>query len=361
MVFMRSDIGKRLLKQLIFVVALFAVSAVLVGTGIFNSYIASLLSLSCIYVIAALGLNLVTGMTGQLMLGQAGFMSIGAYCAAILMKQFGIPMVPALFAGGALAAAIGFLVGLPTLRLKGDYLAIVTLGFGQIIVVVFQNLTSITNGARGYMGIPTFPGLGVNRDLSTVIITGTVMVFAILAVVHLMTSSHGRALITIREDEIAAEAVGVKTYYTKMYAFVLSAFLAGVSGGLFAMWMSFIKPQIFDWMRSMDLLIIVVFGGMGSLTGTVVASFVLAFLQELLRVVENYRLVVYALLLILMMIFRPQGLLGTKELLMTQTLLSVKWWGSLPDRMAKWWGRFTAKLETLLARNGSHKKGGEAQ
>jgi branched-chain amino acid transport system permease protein len=359
---MKSEIGKRLLKQLAFIVILLgAAILVLALAGRDGEYPASLLSLSCIYMIAALGLNLITGMTGQLVIGHAGFMSIGGYCAAILMKQFGVPMPLALLAGGLLAALVGFIVGLPTLRLRGDYLAIVTLGFGQIVVAVFQNLGPITNGARGYTGIPAFPGFGGNKALASVVIPAVIMVFAVLAVVHLMTSSHGRALITIREDEIAAEAVGVRTYYTKMYAFVFSAFLAGVAGGLFAMWMQILTPRTFDWTKSMDLLIIVVFGGMGSLTGTFFASFALTIIQELLRFMESYRLVVYALLLILMMIFRPQGMLGTKELPLTKTLLSGKWWISLPGRIALWLHRFTEKLGALLKKDKARNKGGEAQ
>ncbi len=316
----------RLIKQAIFIIALFAVITALIGVEVIDSYMASLLSLSCIYVIVALGVNLVTGMTGQLVLGHAGFMAIGGYCTAILLKNLHVPMVPALLAGGVLSGLVGLVIGFPTLRLKGDYLAIVTLGFGEIIRVVLNNLDSITGGAAGFMGIPGFTGFGGNQALASIVINSVFMVLAILTVVHLMTSSHGRALVTIRDDEIAAESIGLNSFYTKMFAFTVSTFLAGVAGGLFAMQNGFLSPVIFNFLKSMDILIIVVFGGMGSLTGTVAASFVLTLLQEQLRVLMDYRLVIYPLLLILMMIFRPQGLLGTKELKLTDTLLSRRWW-----------------------------------
>lgn len=346
----KKGVGTRLIKQTVFIACLFAVLAPLVGTGVIDSYTGSLLSLSCIYVIVALGLNLVTGMTGQLVLGHAGFMSIGGYCTALLLKNLHVPMVPALLAGGLLAGLIGLIIGFPTLRLKGDYLAIVTLGFGEIIRVVFNNLDTITGGASGFMGIPSFPGFGGNQPLASIVTNFIFMVLAIIAVVHLMTSSHGRALVTIRDDEIAAESVGVNAFTTKLYAFVFSTFLAGVAGGLFAMQNGFLSPRMFDFLKSMDILIIVVFGGMGSLTGTVVSSFVLTLLQEELRFLMDYRLVIYPLLLILMMIFRPKGLLGTKELKLTDTLLSRRWW-------AEDFPVLRAKLAERMSRRGKGAKG----
>ena len=339
----------KLIKQAVFITVLFAIISALVGLGVIDSYIASLLSLSCVYVIVSLGVNLVTGMTGQLVLGHAGFMAIGGYCTAILLKNLHVPMVPALLVGGALSGLVGLVIGFPTLRLKGDYLAIVTLGFGEIIRVIFNNLDTITGGAAGFMGIPGFPGFGGNQPLASIVINSVFMVLAILGVVHLMTSSHGRAMVTIRDDEIAAESIGVNSFYTKMFAFVLSTFMAGVAGGLFAMQNGFLSPVIFNFLKSMDILIIVVFGGMGSLTGTVVASFVLTLLQEQLRVLMDFRLVIYPLLLILMMIFRPQGLLGTKEMKLTETLLSRRWW--VEDYPVLW-----RKLASKMA---ARKKGAE--
>jgi branched-chain amino acid transport system permease protein len=316
---------QRLVKQLVFIVVIYAILAVLMATGLINRYTAKILTTASIYVIVSIGLNLVTGMTGQLVLGHAGFMAVGAYVAAILIKA-GIPAIAALFAAAILSAVMGLFIGLPALRLRGDYLAIVTLGFGEIIRVILMNLDELTGGAAGMKNVP---GIEVAfGDYTTVFFlwVSIFMVFSILAIVHLLTSSHGRAILSVRDDEIASESMGINTYYTKVYAFVLSTFLAGIAGGLFAMHYGYLSPDSFNFLKSMDFLIIAVFGGLGSLTGTVVSSFVVVLLQEELRFLQSYRLVIYPLLLILMMIFRPQGLLGTKELKLTSTLLSRAWW-----------------------------------
>lgn len=316
---------QRLFKQLIFIVAVYAVLAALIALGVIDRYTAKIITTASIYVIVSIGLNLVTGMTGQLVLGHAGFMAVGAYATAILLKATW-PAVPALIAAALLAAAFGLVVGLPALRLRGDYLAIVTLGFGEIIRVVLTNLDKLTGGAAGMKNVP-----GLNLpfgDYTTgfFLWVAIFMVLTILAVTHLLVSSHGRAILSIRDDEIAAESMGINVYYTKVYAFIFSTFLAGIAGGLFAMHYGYLSPDSFNFLKSVDFLIIAVFGGLGSLTGTVTASFVVVLLQEQLRFLQNYRLVIYPLLLILMMIFRPQGLLGTKELLLTSTLLSLAWW-----------------------------------
>ena len=328
----QKDIFGRLMKQLVFIVALYLVLSVLVAVGVLDRYRAYELSIASIYVIVALGLNLVTGMTGQLVLGHAGFMAIGGYSTALLMLRLNVPMVPALIAGGLISATFGMLIGIPALRLKGDYLAIVTLGFGEIIRVVLTNLDKLTGGAAGLMAIPGFPDINGQNSLSTFVIVSLVMVLSIIAVVHLMTSSHGRAILSVRDDEIASESMGINVFYTKLYAFVFSTFLAGIAGGLFAMQNQYLNPAMFDFLKSMDFLIIVVFGGMGSITGTVAASFVLTIAQEELRFLQDYRLVIYPLLLILMMIFRPQGLLGTKEIELTR-VLSKAWWADKIEKI----------------------------
>jgi branched-chain amino acid transport system permease protein len=325
MISIKSGLFRRLIKQVIFIAVIYLILAVLIWTGLINRYTAKILTTASIYVIVALGLNLVTGMTGQLVLGHAGFMAIGAYVTAILL-QGGWPALPAMVAGALFSALIGLFIGLPALRLRGDYLAIVTLGFGEIIRVVLMNLDKLTGGAAGMKNVP---GLDIRLGDYTMVFflwVSLFMVLAILMAVHLLTSSHGRAILSVRDDEIAAESMGINIYYTKVYTFVLSTFMAGIAGGLFAMHYGYLSPDSFNFLKSMDFLIIAVFGGLGSLTGTVASSFVVVLLQEELRFLQSYRLVIYPLLLILMMIFRPQGLLGTKELKLTSTLLSRAWW-----------------------------------
>ena len=326
-----KELAKRLMKQLVFIIAVYAVVALLMAMGVIDNYLGSIMTTASIYVIISIGLNLVTGMTGLLVLGQAGFMAIGAYCAAVMLK-YGVPVLPSLIAGALLAAAVGAVFGSMALRLRGDYFAIVTLGFGEIIRTVLQNLDKITGGAAGMMNIRSIALPFDNSNLTTsanFVWVSLFMVLTVLAVVHLLTSSHGRAILSIREDEIASEAMGINVFYTKLYAYTFSTLLAGFAGGLFAIHYGYLNPDSFNWLQSMNFLIIVVFGGLGSLTGTVVASFGLVLLQEELRFLQNYRLVIYPLLLILMMIFRPQGLFGTKELPFLNTVLSRKWWTAL--------------------------------
>lgn len=333
----KNDLVRRLMKQLVFIVAVYAVIGVLIAAGVIDDYLGKIMTTASIYVIVAMGLNLVTGMTGQLVLGQAGFMAIGAYCTAVLLK-YGFPVLPALILASMLSTAVGIIFGSLALRLRGDYFAIVTLGFGEIIRAVLQNLDKLTGGASGMMNIRsiTVPFTGSMQTLVNFLWVSMFMVLAILALVHLLTSSHGRAILSIREDEIASESMGINVFYTKLYAYAFSTLLAGFAGGLFASHYGYLNPDSFNWLKSMDFLIIVVFGGLGSLTGTVVASFGLVLLQEELRFLQNYRLVIYPLLLILMMIFRPQGLLGTKELKLTQTLLSHGWWTEQRARYKQW-------------------------
>jgi branched-chain amino acid transport system permease protein len=347
---------RRLLKQVAFIVAVYIVIAGLVAVGWLDDYLGKIMTTASIYVIAALGLNLVTGMTGQLVLGQAGFMAIGAYCTAVLL-QAGFPVLPALIVGALLAAALGLVFGFFALRLRGDYFAIVTLAFGEIIRVLLMNVddivgVKITGGASGMMNIRGITLPFENTSMVTLVNylwVSLFMVLAILALVHLLTSSHGRAIVSIREDEIASEAMGINVFYTKLYAFTFSTLLAGFAGGLFACHYGYLNPDSFNWLKSMDFLIIVVFGGLGSFTGTVLASFGLVLLQEELRFLQNYRLVIYPLLLIFMMIFRPKGLLGTKELPLTATLLDWNWWlkqikraAALLVKFADWLGKITS-------------------
>jgi branched-chain amino acid transport system permease protein len=286
-----------------------------------NPYILQILTLAGINIILAVSLNLINGFTGQFSIGHAGFMAIGAYTSAFVSVNFGARLERAfsflppagrgaavlliVLAVGAVCAAIaGFLVGVPSLRLRGDYLAIVTLGFGEIIRVFILNIDAV-GGARGFSGIPKYANFG------------WVYFFAVASIVlvsRLVNSSFGRTLLAVREDEIAAEAMGVNTTRTKVISFVISSAMAGVAGGLFAHYLMYVHTNSFTFLKSIEIIIMIVIGGLGSITGSVVGAVLYICLTEGLRAVEQYRMVVFSLLLVLIMIFRPQGLMGHREL-----------------------------------------------
>ncbi len=258
----------------------------------------------CVNIILALSLNLVTGFAGQLSLGHAAFMGIGAYTAGILTSVYEVPFIAALLAGGVVSAAFGLIIGFPSLRLKGDYLAIATLGFGEIIRVTILNMR-ITGGPFGLRNIPKYTNLPLAAGL---------VVLAYFVLARLLASRFGRALVAIREDETAAEAMGVDTTRHKVIAFVIGAFWAGTAGGLFAHWFRYLNPSSFSFMKSVEILCAVVLGGMGSLAGSVLGAAALTYAPEFLRsvspLVSQYRMLFYGALLVLMMLVRPQGLLG---------------------------------------------------
>ncbi len=299
-------INKKNIITLILILVLYAAVQALIATGIISSFYEITLATICINIILAVSLNLVTGFTGQFSLGHAGFMSIGAYAGALInmeMSSTGGFLLGTL-AGAVAAAIVGVIIGIPTLRLKGDYLAIATLGMAEIIRVVFLNM-NITNGAAGLNGIPRYTNwlwLFVFTALTLVMIS------------NFIRSSHGRACISIREDEIAAESMGISTTKYKVTAFAVGAFFAGIAGSLYSSYFYFINPNIFGFMKSVDILVIVVFGGMGSITGSVIAAVVLAVITTFLQSYSELRMIIYALLLIIIMLFRPQGILGTKEI-----------------------------------------------
>lgn len=296
------------------VMLLFIILEICLFTGIVNDYVSGVIVLIGINIIAASSLNLVTGYMGQLALGHAGFMAIGAYSSALFMKfikGLGLTggnwttlwMLGALIIGGLVAAFFGFIIGGPALRLKGDYLGIVTLGFGEIIRIAIYNL-DFTGGAKG---LRKYPGT-INVHMMFWLV---VMILVILY--FLIRSRHGRAILAIREDEIAAEAIGIPTTKYKVFGFTVSAFFAGIAGSTLAFYQMMIDPKKFTFMYSVEIFIIVVLGGMGSLTGTIVAAIILGILNDFLHVIDDWRLVIYSLLLIIMMIFRPKGLLGSRE------------------------------------------------
>jgi len=297
------------MKRLIALVLTFAIVQLLISANIINDYLQATMVTMFVNIILAVSLNLITGFTGQFSLGHAGFMSIGAYtCALITLRlstTFGF--VLGVFSGAAAAALIGFLVGLPTLRLRGDYLAIATLGMSEIIRITFLNL-KITNGAAGLNGIPQF----VNWIWLFIFTVGTIWMIS-----NFLKSSHGRACISIREDEIAAEAMGINTTKYKVMAFVIGAFFAGIAGALYASYFYFLKPDLFGFLKSIDILVIVVLGGMGSISGSILAAILLALISTYLQAFPEIRMILYSLMLIIIMIFRPQGLMGSKEVSFT--------------------------------------------
>lgn len=274
----------------------------LINKGIIDSYLQLNIFLIGINIILAVSLNLITGFTGQFSLGHAAFMSIGAYTSAILTAKMGLPFIVALVASGAVSAIAGILIGIPTLRLKGDYLAIATLGFGEIIRILALN-TDYIGGAIGFNDIPQYTNWTY---------VFTMAVATVLIIRYFINSFHGRACIAIREDEIAAEAMGVNLTLYKVLAFAIGAFFAGIAGSLYANYFYFIKPDSFGFMKSVDILVIVVFGGMGSILGSIVGAIALSVISLFLQSIPELRMVIYSIILFLVMVYRPSGLVGKK-------------------------------------------------
>ncbi|MGT2935128.1 branched-chain amino acid ABC transporter permease [Streptococcus castoreus] len=297
-------------------VLLYIILSILIGSGILGPYYVQILMGIGIAIIMAMGTNLVLGFSGQFPLGQAGFMAVGAYVTAILTKQiptyFGFYM--SMLVGVMIAGLIAIIVGFPTLRLKGDYLAIATLGVAEIIRIAIINGGEVTNGAAGLTGILQYT--------SWPIVYAFVVLIAVL-MLNFIRSAVGRHVISVREDEIAAESMGVNTTKVKVLTFAFAAMTASIAGSLYVGYIGTVVPKDFTVMRSIDYLIIAVLGGLGSMTGTIVAAVVLGILNMYLQNFSDIRMIIYSLALILVMVFRPGGLLGTKELQLS-VLLSKK-------------------------------------
>ncbi len=324
------------LINLIAVAALFTlISQFLLGSG--NRSLEALLTQVCYNIIMVTSLNLVTGVLGELTLGHAGFMSVGAYVSAIITTQVLPQNNPYLFplamiAGGLAAALIGYLIGIPALRLRGDYLAIITLGFGEIIRVLITTVFAPwTGGGRKMFGITLYTSFGLSY---------WTMALVVALLFMLAWSRHGRAIIAIRENEVAADAAGVPVTRYKMMAFTISAFFAGVAGSLYAHSVGVLDPTKFDFNTSIEFLVMVVFGGMGSFTGSVVAAIGLTVVQFAMAKLVEYRQLAYAILLIVMMIFRPKGLLGIWEFSLS----------SLIARVIPGFQTFARRVEQLMRR-----------
>jgi len=330
---------KRILGLVIAVGALISVNAMMSTHGLFGFgipyYYAEILALTGISVILAVSLNLITGFTGQFSIGHAGFMAVGAYASVFMTVYFSqgfetwltslvgatvaqsLVFLSVIIFGALVAALAGLVVGIPSLRLRGDYLAIVTLGFAEIIRIIILNIDRV-GGATGFRGaVPPWEGRAIIPQYANFIWIGGFAIITIVVVYNIVNSDVGRALISIREDELAAEAMGVNTTRYKVISFVISSAFAGVAGALFGHFRQFLHTNDFQFIRSIEIIIMIVLGGMGSITGAVLGAIVITILPELLRKLPGdlygYRLVIYSALLILIMLTRPQGVMGAKE------------------------------------------------
>ena len=282
----------------------------------FNQYVMRIIIMIGIYSMLGLGLNVLTGYTGLVSLGHAGFYAIGAYTASLLSLNFGVNFFVAAIGGAVAASICGFLLGLPTLRLKGTYLSIVTLGFGEIVKMVLTNWDVVTNGTLGLKNIPRPSIFGMNLSLKNNGIYYLMLVLVVLITlvcILLIKSKTGRAFMSIKEDELAATMMGIKTTRYKILAFVISAFITGIAGAFYASVIGFIDPNSFTFDTSIIIISIVILGGMGTVRGMFLGAAILIAFPEVFRFLMDYRFVVYGLILILMMRFRPQGVLGWKS------------------------------------------------
>ncbi len=275
----------------------------LISQQILNNYYANIFYVIGINIILATSLHLVIGITGQFSIGHAGFVSIGAYMSAIVTMKLGLPFFVAILVAGVAASIAGLLIGIPSLRLKGDYLAIATLGFGEIVRIIWLN-TPYVGGAAG-MNVSHF------TNWSWVFF---LVMLTIVVINNFTNSTHGRACIAIRENEIAADAMGINTTLYKVLAFTIAAFFAGIGGALHAHNFYVIQPPNFGFLKSFDILIFVVLGGLGSLSGSIISAILLSIVGFYLQSFPELRMVIYSLVLILVMIYRPKGLMGSKEL-----------------------------------------------
>lgn len=297
-------LNKKNILSFIAIIIAYVLVGFLINKKVIDSYIFLNIVIIGINIILAVSLNLITGFTGQFSLGHAAFMSVGAYTSGILTAKFGYPFVVGILGAGIFAAIAGIVIGIPTLRLKGDYLAIATLGFGEIIKILLFN-NDYLGGAMGLNDIPQYTNW---TWLYFAVVTTIIIIY------NFIKSYHGRACISIREDEIAAESMGVNTTYYKVLVFAIGAAFAGVAGALYANYFYFIKPDSFGFMKSIDILVIVVFGGLGSITGSIIGAILLSVISLFLQGIPELRMVVYSVILFLIMVYRPEGLMGKTDI-----------------------------------------------
>lgn len=300
------------LMFLIIAVVIFAVFQFLMTERILTSFWRLNITVICLNIILASSLNLINGVTGQFSLGHAGLMAIGAYVSAVFTMFLHMPFVISLIAGAGAAGILGFCIGIPTLQLQGDYLAIATLGMGEIIRIFILNIPQV-GGASGLSGIPkdtTFPWLFF------------CMILTLFVLKNIINSNQGRACLAVRENAIAAEAMGIDITKFKVFAFTVASIFAGLAGALFSHYFGIAHPSSFTFMRSFDIMTMVVLGGLGSLSGSIVGAIILTFITVAMQSYPEYRMIVYALLLIALMLYRPNGIFGDKEL---ASMMLGKW------------------------------------
>jgi branched-chain amino acid transport system permease protein len=299
------------LQSPVFLAVLLLALAIL--PALLNDYFRDVMTLTCLYVILALGLNIVVGQAGLLNLGYVAFYAVGAYTYAILSTRYGLSFWPGLAVGAASASAFAATIGLATLRLRGDYFAIVTLGLGEITRIVLNNWDGMTGGPNGISQIPrpVLAGYALHTTLDFYYLALLLAIIAMFAIQRLMDSRIGRAWVAIREDEVAAEAMGINTFRLKLLAFVIGSAWAGIAGVFFAAKMAFVSPESFTFFESVMILCMVVLGGMGSIPGIILGALLLIALPEVFRDFQDYRMLAFGVALVLMMIFKPQGLLGS--------------------------------------------------
>ncbi len=276
-------------------------------------YVNEIIVIISINIILAVSLNFINGVAGQFSLGHAGFMAVGAYVSAILAGTYDLNIYIAMLLGAVMAGVVGMLIGFPVLRLRGDYLAIVTLGFGEVIRLLIRNIDftvgkTITGGASGLKGIPKI------RGAELILLAILLVLLTILVLKHIAESSEGRALISLREDEIASEAMGVNTSYYKLLAFIVGSFFAGLAGALYAHQRGFLDTNNFDLFKTVDILLMIVIGGLGSLSGAIFGAVILTIISEMMRGFSEYRMIVYSVILVALMLIRPKGIFGKTEI-----------------------------------------------
>ncbi|WP_458411582.1 branched-chain amino acid ABC transporter permease [Schinkia sp. CFF1] len=292
-------------------IIIYAAVQLSINAGTMNPFYINTLIFISINIILAVSLHLVIGITGQFSIGHAGFLAVGAYISAIVTMKMHMPFPVALLVGGIIAALAGLIVGIPSLRLRGDYLAIATLGFAEIIRIVFLNIDYVGGAA----------GMQVSH-MTTWTYAFICLFITLLVIINFTNSRHGRACIAVRENEIAADAMGINTTYYKVIAFTLGSFFAGLAGGLYAHNFYIIQPGNFGFLKSFDILIYVVLGGLGSLSGSVIAAILLTIVSTFLQEYPETRMIIYSLVLVIVMLYRPQGLMGTREI---TDLFGSKW------------------------------------
>lgn len=292
--------SKQNLYKTIFVITVYLTVMLMMNSDIIDSYLFLNLVSIGINIILAVSLNLITGFTGQFSLGHAAFMSIGAYTSGILTAKLGLPFIIGIIGAALVAAFAGVLIGGPTLRLKGDYLAIATLGFGEIVRIIGLNW-DYAGGAMGLNDIPRY---------TTWTWLFAMIVITVVVISNFIGSYNGRAVISIKEDEIASTSMGVNASYYKVLVFSMGAFFAGIAGALYANFFYFIKPDSFGFMKSVDILVIVVLGGLGSIRGSIISAIVLSLISLSLQGIPSLRMVIYAVILFVMMVYKPQKWFG---------------------------------------------------